>query len=165
MNRSVEQLAEVTLGAWQAVADAAARQQEQASRLALGWTERSMEMLRGQAEAHHRLVKTLTAQSEKQAEALWALTRESTEVWMDLLFAPLPSSRQEMEVTEGTFRPKEGREDGRRVPIENYDRLSIEEISRRLENLRSDEITELKAYEEQHKNRASLLERFNRALA
>jgi hypothetical protein len=32
----VEQLGGVTLGTWQAVADATARQQEQAARLALG---------------------------------------------------------------------------------------------------------------------------------
>ena len=50
------------------------------------------------------------------------------------------------------------------MPVEDYDRLSIEEISRRLKKLSSDEIMKLKAYEEGHKNRASLLERFDRAL-
>ena len=44
------------------------------------------------------------------------------------------------------------------------DRLSVEEISRRLEKLSSGEITKLKAYEKRHKKRSSLLERFDRAL-
>jgi hypothetical protein len=44
------------------------------------------------------------------------------------------------------------------------DRLSVEEISRRLEKLSSREITKLKAYEERHKKHSSLLERFDRAL-
>jgi hypothetical protein len=37
------------------------------------------------------------------------------------------------------------------LPVEDYNRLSIEKISRRVEKLSSDEITELKAYEEQRK--------------
>jgi hypothetical protein len=50
------------------------------------------------------------------------------------------------------------------LPVDDYNRLSVEDISRRLEKLGSGEITKLKAYEERHKNRSSLLERFDRAL-
>jgi hypothetical protein len=135
MNGSAERLAEATLGSWEAVVDAAARQQERAARFALGWIEKSIGMLKEQAEANVRLMKTLTEQSEKQAEALRILTSESTEVLTELLFSPLPSSRQEVEVAQEAPRSKDAREDGGRSPVEDYDRLSIEEISRRLEGL------------------------------
>jgi hypothetical protein len=146
MNRSAERLAEATLASWDAVTDAAARQQEQLARFALGWTEESIEMLKGQAEANLGLAETLTEQYEKQAEALEILTRESTEAWVNLLFASVSGS---------------GKANG---ASEDFDRLSVEEISRRLEKLSSREITKLKAYEERHKKHSSLLERFDRAL-
>jgi hypothetical protein len=162
MNRAVQQLAEATLGSWRAVAEAAVRQQEQVARLALGWTEKSIGIIKGQAEANLRLMKTLTEQSEKQAETLRVLTSETTEVLTDLLFSPLPSSRQEVEVLQEAARSKATREDGRRLPIEDYDSLSVEEISRRLGGLTATELRELKTYETAHKNRSSLMEHYDR---
>lgn len=163
MNGSVERLAEATLGSWEAVADAVARQQEWAARFALGWTEESIGMLKGQAEANLRLAETLREQSEKQAEALQILMRESTVAWVDLLFASVLGSGEAAGASEGSAR-REAREDGRRLPVEDYDRLSVEEISRRLEGLTADEVRELKTYERAHKKRASLLEQFDSAL-
>lgn len=49
-------------------------------------------------------------------------------------------------------------------PIDGYDRLSVEEISPRLEQLDAREIEELKVYEKRHKNRGTLVERLDRAL-
>lgn len=49
-------------------------------------------------------------------------------------------------------------------PIDGYDRLSVEEISPRLEQLDARGIEELKAYERRHKNRGMLVERLDRAL-
>ena len=102
MNGSAQPLAESALGAWEAVADAATRQQERAARFALGWTEESIEMLKGQAEANLRLAETLREQYEKQAEALEILIRESTEAWMDLLIAPVLGSRKATDASEGS---------------------------------------------------------------
>ncbi len=144
MNASAERLAEATLASWDTVTDAAARQQEQLARFALGWTEESIEMLKGQAEANLGLAETLTEQYEKQAEALEILIRESTEAWANLLFASVSGSGK---VNGASARPE-----------------GAEEISRRLEKLSSREITKLKAYEERHKKHSSLLERFDRAL-
>lgn len=49
-------------------------------------------------------------------------------------------------------------------PIDGYDRLSVEEIDPRLEQLDAREIEELKVYEKRHKNRGTLVERLDRAL-
>lgn len=50
------------------------------------------------------------------------------------------------------------------LPIENYDRLTVEEITDRLSELDAGEVEELKAYEKSNKNRATLVERFDRSL-
>ena len=50
------------------------------------------------------------------------------------------------------------------LPIEDYDRLSVEEICPRLEQLDAREVEDLRAYEQRHKNRGLLLERLDRAL-
>ena len=49
-------------------------------------------------------------------------------------------------------------------PIDGYDRLSVEEISPRLEHLDARGIEELKVYEKRHKNRGMLVEKLDRAL-
>lgn len=50
------------------------------------------------------------------------------------------------------------------LPIKDYDRLTVEEITRRLRGLSTDEIKEIKAYEQYNKNRVTLIERFDRSL-
>jgi hypothetical protein len=107
MNASAERLAEATLASWDAVADAAARQQEQLARFALGWTEESIEMLKGQAEANLALTETLAEQYEKQSETLVILTRESTEAWVDLLFAPVSDAGKAKCTSDGSA-PRRG---------------------------------------------------------
>lgn len=59
-----------------------------------------------------------------------------------------------------------GRADGveQSPPIDGYDRLSVEEISPRLEQLDARGIEELKVYEKRHKNRGMLVEKLDRAL-
>ncbi len=104
MNGSAEWLAEVPLGSWEAVTDAAARQQECAARFALGWTAELIEMLNGQAAANLRLAETLTEQYEKQAGALQILTRESTEAWTDLLSVPVSGSGKATGASEESAR-------------------------------------------------------------
>lgn len=51
-----------------------------------------------------------------------------------------------------------------RLPVEGYDRLSVEEISRGPGPLDAAEVGRLKRYEGRHENRAALMERFDRSL-
>lgn len=162
MNGGTELLAGATRESWRAVADAAVRQQEQAARFALGWIDESIGMLKEQAEMNTRLTRTLAEQSEKQAEALHILARETTGALTDLLFAPILG--KEPGAVEGDSQPAKERTNGQHLPIEDYDRLSVEEVSRRLEELDAKEKEELKTYERAHKNRPALIERFERSL-
>lgn len=162
INGGMELLAGATRESWRAVADAAVVQQERAARLTLGWIDESIGMLKGQAETNARLTRTLTEQSEKQAEALHTLARETTGALTDLVFAPI--SGEKPGAAEGDTRQAKERANGRHLPIEDYDRLSVEEVSRRLEELDAREKEELKTYERTHKNRPALIERFERSL-
>jgi hypothetical protein len=51
------------------------------------------------------------------------------------------------------------------LPIENYDELSVREVSKRLEGLTEQEIRIIRSYEQRHKNRETLLEQLDRKLA
>ncbi len=73
---------------------------------------------------------------------------------MDLLYVTVPSPRKEPQADNGEPEP----------PIEDYDRLTVKEITGRLGELDADEIKELKAYEKNNKNRVTLTERFDRSL-
>ncbi len=73
---------------------------------------------------------------------------------MDLLYVTVPSPRKEPRADNGEPEP----------PIEDYDRLTVKEITGRLGELDADEIKELKAYEKNNKNRVTLIERFDRSL-
>ncbi len=50
------------------------------------------------------------------------------------------------------------------LPIEDYDRLSVGEISGELGELSAGEVEELKEYETMNQNRHAVVERFDRSL-
>ncbi len=50
------------------------------------------------------------------------------------------------------------------LPIENYDELTLGEVSEKLGDLSGQEIRAVRSYERRHKNRGELLERLDRAL-
>ena len=51
-----------------------------------------------------------------------------------------------------------------RFPIEGYDELTVEEISARLDGLSSEDLREVRDYEERTKNRETLLEQLDRRI-
>ncbi len=57
-----------------------------------------------------------------------------------------------------------GESPDRDLPVEDYDRLTIEEITGELDRLSPAELKRLKAYEQKHKERKTLVEEFDRRL-
>ena len=53
---------------------------------------------------------------------------------------------------------------GHRPPIEDYDELTVDAVRGRLEGLNSEELEAVRAYEEEHKNRKTLLGELDRKL-
>jgi hypothetical protein len=58
---------------------------------------------------------------------------------------------------------KEGLRDAQ-FPIEGYDELTVEEVSARLDALSSEDLREVRDYEERTKNRETLLEQLDRRI-
>jgi hypothetical protein len=58
---------------------------------------------------------------------------------------------------------KEGLRDAQ-FPIEGYDKLTVEEVSARLGSLSTEELREVRDYEERNKNRETILEQLDRRI-
>jgi len=71
---------------------------------------------------------------------------------------------QQGETKEERAKDKQGKSPDRNLPIENYDHLTVKEVSKKLGSLSHGEITRIKSYEQKHKNRKSLLELIERRL-
>ncbi len=50
------------------------------------------------------------------------------------------------------------------LPLENYDKLTAEDVSRKIEDLGALGVQAVHSYERRHKNRAELLERLDSSL-
>lgn len=59
----------------------------------------------------------------------------------------------------------EGRRSDRSLPIEDYEHLTVPEVTRRLRSLTASELRRVEHHERRNKNRASLLRTVGRALA
>lgn len=94
----------------------------------------------------------LKAVQEQNARFAWSLIEESFRAYASLFYAPFSPPRHRSHVEPAD------------PPIENYDRLTPEEVAGRLDEFSADEVEELKAYEKQNKGRAALIERFDRSL-
>jgi hypothetical protein len=56
---------------------------------------------------------------------------------------------------------RQGRSPDRDLPIKNYQHLTVDQITKKLDKLSDKEIAELKRYEKEHKNRKTLLQKLN----
>src|SRR5215218_1134413 len=79
----------------------------------------------------------------------------------DMMF---PFQKQGMRLVENTVRNAEETVATATFPIANYDEKNVDEISARLDGLSAEQIRHLRTYEKAHKNRQSLIERFDSKL-
>ncbi len=121
--------------------------QEQNVRFTLGVLGNSVGMLAGQAGATWALLE----QTRARQQAIHALAGESVKAYAGLLYGQAP---------EGVA----PRPDAPGLPIDDYDRLDVEELGRKLEGLRIRDVERLKAHERRTRNRHAMMERLDRAL-
>jgi hypothetical protein len=88
--------------------------------------------------------------SREQQEAFWALAEGSFKTCLGL-GAP-----------EGEASATGGRDPG--LPVEDFDRLGVEELGRKLEGLCARDVERLKDHERRKGNRRAVMERLDRAL-
>ncbi len=93
---------------------------------------------------------TFQQQAQQQQQTFQQMTQEVLGSYAQLFNIPLSYA-------------KEGIRDAQ-FPIEGYDELTVEEVSARLDALSSEDLREVRDYEERTKNRETLLEQLDRRI-
>jgi hypothetical protein len=93
---------------------------------------------------------TFQQQAQEQQQSFQQMTQEVLSTYSQLFNIPISYA-------------KEGLRDAR-FPIERYDELTVEEVSARLDALSTEDLREVRDYEERTKNRETLLEQLDRRI-
>jgi CRP-like cAMP-binding protein len=112
----------------------AEQQQQSLQQTAQQWME----------QAQHQQQQTYQQQAQQQQRSFQQMTQEVLCSYSQLFNIPLSYT-------------KEGLRDAR-FPIEGYDELTVEEVSARLDALSTEDLREVRDYEERTKNRETILE-------
>jgi hypothetical protein len=155
------------LGAMQSLAEQIQKQQQT-----------SQQMIQELMNTYMQLLNTpgsyLSGQAEQQQQTL----QQTAQQWMEQAQQQqqtFQQQAQEQQMTQevlGSYSQlfnipisyaKEGLRDAR-FPIEGYDELNVEEVSARLDALSTEELREVRDYEERTKNRETVLEQLDRRI-
>src|SRR5215204_859653 len=93
---------------------------------------------------------TFQQQTQQQQQSFQQMTQEVMSTYSQLFNIPLSYA-------------KEGLRDAR-FPIEGYDELNVEEVSGRLDALSTEDLREVRDYEERTKTRETILEQLDRRI-
>ena len=127
--------------------------------------------LRKQTELSQEMTQQLFGKAEEQADVYRSFFGQWSNVpAMRLPFAGMandfmfPFQRQGMRLVENGVRNAEEVMETATFPIAGYDDKNVDEISARLDGLSAEQIRHLRTYEKAHKDRQSLIERFDSKL-
>ena len=190
VNEAAQRFAETLADSYRLVYEQAAESGERQERRAREFSELVAKNLREQTEASRSAAQRLSEQAARQREAGQALTQESLEAYAEFLddaFSRYRSGteRAAQNLQEGTMAAGqsvagvvgaatgtvgatvEGAERAAEAavfPIEGYDEMNVEEISKRLGDLSVEELQLVRDYEELNKKRETLLEQLDRKI-
>ncbi|GAB4461956.1 MAG: hypothetical protein OHK0029_28030 [Armatimonadaceae bacterium] len=68
------------------------------------------------------------------------------------------------ETQEAQEKDRRGESPDRNLTVENYDNLTVDEVTERLEGLSQKELRQIRAYEQKHRERKTMLEELDRRL-
>jgi hypothetical protein len=160
------------LGAMQSLAEQIERQQQNSQQMIQELMNTYMQLLNtpgsylsGQAEQQQQTLQqtaqqwmeqaqqqqqTFQQQAKEQQQSFQQMTQEVLGSYSKLFNIPLSYA-------------KEGLRDAQ-FPIEGYDELTVEEVSARLDALSTEDLREVRDYEERTKNRETVLEQLDRKI-
>ena len=171
VNEAAEQFTSALVESFRAVSGRGERAHEQSAQLTQDFFNRVVENLRTQAEDSRQMGQQLAEQQQRATEAGQTLTQESVNAYMDFVNSMFSFWQGSTEVAQGaaeeaqrtaTEAPAERQEAGvEQLPIENYDTLTVQQVSERLDDLSAEEIRQLRAYEAENKSRTTLLRRLD----
>jgi hypothetical protein len=93
---------------------------------------------------------TFQQQAHQQQHSFQQMTQEVLSSYSQLLNIPLSYAQEGLRSA--------------RFPIEGYDELTVDELSARLDGLSSEDLREVRDYEERTKNRETILEQLDRRI-
>jgi hypothetical protein len=93
---------------------------------------------------------TWQQQAQEQQQSFQQMTQDVVSTYSELFNIPISYA-------------KEGLKDAR-FPIEDYDELTVEEVSARLGSLSAEDLREVRDHEERNKNRETILEQLDRRI-
>jgi len=173
INEAAEQFSDALVQSYKAVAERGVSGQERSAQLTEVFFNQTINNLRAQSEQNRQATEQLANQQQRQAEAAQTLSRESVDAYMafmDSMFSywqggiqtaekvAEPSSLSSTPSIGGSIssQPSEAE-----LPLENYDKLSANEVADRIEKLNAEDIERLRDYEAKSKNRRTVLERMD----
>jgi hypothetical protein len=117
----------------------AEQQQQSLQQTAQQWMEQA-----------HQQQQTFQQQAQEQQQSFKQMTQEVLGSYAQLLNIPLSYAKEGLRSAQ--------------FPIEGYDELTVEEVSARLDALSTEDLREVRDYEERTKNRETLLEQLDRRI-
>ena len=190
VNEAAARFAETLADSYRLVYGQAAESAERQRQRAQEFSDLVAGNLREQTEAGRANAQQLSEQAARQQETGQALARESVEAYAEFLDDAFSryqsgterateSAREGMrtltQTTTGllgtatgavgaTVEGAERAAEAATVPIEGYDEMNVEEISKRLNDLSVEELQLVRDYEELNKKRETLLEQLDRKI-
>src|SRR5215210_5363720 len=160
VDQAAEQFADAYIQAQRAAADRGMAAQELNAQLTQEFFNRVIENLRTQAEDTRELGRQLAGQQQRATEAGRTLTQESVSTYMDFVNSMFSAAQLGGQAAERGTREAQRtateaapeRQAGAQLPLEDYDSLTVEQISERLDDLSAEHIRQLRAYEAENKS-------------
>jgi ATP-dependent Clp protease ATP-binding subunit ClpA len=160
------------LGMLQTLAEQIQRQQQTSQQMVQEMMDTYMQLLNtpgsylsGQAEQQQQTLQQTAQQwmeqAQQQQQAFQQQAREQQQSFQQMTQEVLGSYSQLFNIPISYA--KEGLRDAQ-FPIEGYDELTVEEVSARLDALSTEELREVRDYEERTKNRETVLEQLDRRI-
>jgi hypothetical protein len=145
--------------------------------------QNSQQMIQELMNTYVQLLNTPSSYLSGQAEQQQQTLQQTTQQWMEQAQQQRQTFQQQAQEQQQSFQQmtqevlgsysqlfniplsyaKEGLRDAQ-FPIEGYDELNVEEVSARLDALSSEELREVRDYEERNKNRETVLEQLDRKI-
>jgi len=151
--------------------DYTVKAQELNTQLARRAVETWIDGMRKQTELSQEMAQELFGKAEEQSDVYRSFFGQWGNVAMmrfpfagmanDVMF---PFQGKGMRLVEDTVKSTEETVATVTFPIANYDEKNVEEITARIDVLNAEQIRHLRSYEKAHKNRQSLIERFDSKL-
>ncbi len=157
-NEAAEQLVEATWDTYKTLVGHALSLQQRNERFVRQMVDDSIEELRRQAEENRSMTHELLELAEDQREAFREAVEASVlDAYTRFLFSPFTPLSYYRERTHSVELGDVTSGGNGSLPLEDYDELSVSQVSGRLEVLSEYEIRVIRAYEQRHKNRETLL--------